>query len=119
MSEATKQKRSIAEVIGLVAVVFVAVSLPAFIVIPSRVRSYPTSPKNRCINNLRSIDWATQQWVLDHNKAETNMPTWEDLKPYLCGTNNLPLPSCPSGGTYTPGSLSNVPTCSISGHVLP
>ena len=120
MSE-TRRKPSAAKIIGMGAAVFAAIALVALILVPNLIDSHlrETPPSSKCINNLRLIDGAKQLWALEHNKTETNVPTWEDLKPYLCGTNNLPLPTCPSGGTYTLGSVSNVPTCSIPGHALP
>jgi hypothetical protein len=117
MSEPNARSRSRSIFFGALYCLVIG-SIVAFIAIPSRV-DRGTSPKSHCINNLRLIDGAKQMWALEHNLAETNLPTWEDLKPYLCGTNNLPLPSCPSGGKYTPGIVSNHPTCSIPGHVLP
>jgi hypothetical protein len=117
----TKRKPSAARIIGLSAVVFVAIALAVVILIPNFIdtRQRETPPASKCINNLRLIDGAKAMWALDHNKTDTNVPTWADLKPYLCGTNNYPLPKCPSGGAYTLGSVTNLPSCSIPGHVLP
>ena len=68
-----------------------------------------------CINNLRLIDEATQQWARNNKwKPEANV-AWNDITPYL----KLKL-TCPLGGNYTIGPTgSNAPTCSITGHVLP
>ncbi len=74
------------------------------------------------MNNLRLLDSAKQTWALEHHKSPDDTPTWADLKPYLTiGTMDAPYPnvSCPSGGTYTLGCMSNKPTCSIAGHALP
>jgi regulator of replication initiation timing len=69
-----------------------------------------------CINNLRQIYAAKQEWALENNKAADAIPTAQDLLPYFKdGT----FPVCPSGGTYTIGAVGEVPTCSIPGHVLP
>ena len=100
-------------------IVVAIIGLLAGIAIPNFIKARETARKNACINNLRLIDGATQMWALDYNQAGTNVPTWENLKPYLCGTNNLALPNCPSGGTYTLRSVSTRPTCSIPSHVLP
>jgi hypothetical protein len=70
---------------------------------------------NVCINNLRQIDAAKNQWALAGGKKPGDVPTAQDLKPYL---KNGVLPVCPSAGIYTIGAVSNVPTCSISGHLL-
>ncbi|HEY9509044.1 MAG TPA: prepilin-type cleavage/methylation domain-containing protein [Verrucomicrobiae bacterium] len=42
-----------------------------------------TPASNSCINNLRQLDGATQQWGLENQKAPTNTPSWSELKPYL------------------------------------
>jgi hypothetical protein len=82
------------------------------------IRNNRESPINTCVNNLRLIDGAEQMWALENNKTNSDMPTWAELQSYL-GRAGYPLPKCPSGGTYTLGAISNRPTCSIPGHVLP
>jgi len=71
---------------------------------------------NMCINNLRQIDAAKQEWALENNKTADDIPTAQDLLPYL---SNLVFPVCPSGGTYTINAVGVPPTCSVPGHVLP
>ncbi|MEI9863616.1 MAG: hypothetical protein WDN00_03480 [Limisphaerales bacterium] len=51
-----------------------------------------------CINNLRQIDAAKQQWALEKNKTAEAIPTAQEIAPYF---KNSVLPVCPSGGTYT------------------
>jgi hypothetical protein len=72
--------------------------------------------RTTCIANLRLIYAAKQAWALEKNKADTDIPTQQDILPYLKGS---VFPVCPSGGTYTIGAVGQLPTCSISGHVLP
>ena len=71
---------------------------------------------NACINNLRQIDGAMQQWALENKKTAEAIPTAQDVAAYL---KNGVLPKCPAGGTYTINSVKTVPTCSIPGHALP
>ena len=71
---------------------------------------------NTCINNLREIDAAKQQWALENDKTADAIPSAQDLWPYL---SNLVFPVCPSGGTYTINAVGVPPTCSVPGHVLP
>lgn len=71
---------------------------------------------NACINNLRMLDAAKQQWALEKNKTATDVPTAQDLLPYF--KDNL-FPTCPDGGTYTLNSLGELPTCTVPGHLLP
>jgi chromosome segregation ATPase len=71
---------------------------------------------NTCINNLRQIDAAKQEWALENDKTADAIPTALDLLPYL---KDGIFPMCPAGGTYTINAVGVLPTCSIPGHVLP
>ena len=96
------------------AVIFVPMMLA--IAIPNFVRARDVAMENACINNLRQIDAAKQQWALENGRKASDVPTAADLKPFF---KNGAFPTCPSGGTYTIGAVSNAPTCSIPGHKLP
>jgi hypothetical protein len=72
--------------------------------------------RKTCLNNLRLIDDAKQQWALEHNIAATVVPAEKDLLPYL---KDGVFPECPDGGTYSLNAVNEVPTCSIAGHTLP
>ena len=72
-----------------------------------------------CINNLRLIDAAKQQWALEFKKQTTDTPTMDDLKPYLGRGPNGEFPTCPDGGTYTIATVGEKPTCTNPAHVLP
>jgi hypothetical protein len=75
--------------------------------------------QNACINNLRQIDAAENQWALENHKKTGDPVTEADIKPYIKLDANGNLPKCPAGGKYTLGKLGETPTCSIPGHVLP
>jgi hypothetical protein len=95
-----------------------AVAVPgmmAAIAIPNFVKARATSQRNACINNLRMIEAAKQQWALEKGKKDGDVPTQDDLMPYLSGH----WPVCPQGGTYTIGAVGEPPTCSIPDHKLP
>src|SRR6266705_5770531 len=66
--------------------------------------------RSYCINNLRQIDGAKQQWALENHKTTNDMPIWEDVRPYF--KNGI---ACPQGGTYILGRVDEPPRCSISG----
>ena len=70
---------------------------------------------NACINNLRQLDGAKQQWALENRKTENATPSTQDILPYLRDG----IPKCPSGGHYTLNAVGAQPTCSIQGHALP
>jgi hypothetical protein len=75
-----------------------------------------TSATNTCINNLRQIDGAKQQWAMEKGKTNTDIPTWTDLSPYIGrGDGDLSNLRCPAGGTYRIRRIEAAPACSIGG----
>jgi len=110
-------------------IVVAIIGLLAAIAIPNFVRARTTSQMDACINNLRLIDAAKQQWALEQSQNSTSQPTGTDLQPYLGHGSTGELPSCPADPTQTwaasyAGNLGVVnvkPQCSIvsSTHVLP
>ena len=95
-------------------IVVAIIGLLAAIAIPNFVRARQTSQTNACINNLRIIDAAKQQWGLEKGQVTTATPSSTDIVPYL-GRSGTLMPSEPLGGTYTINALSVVPYCSIAG----
>jgi len=69
-----------------------------------------------CIDNLRLIDAAKQQWALDKNADANAVPTAQELAPYFQGG---AFPVCPGGGTYAINSMTMPPTCTVHGQVPP
>ena len=49
-------------------IVVAIIGLLAGIAIPNFIKARETARKNTCINNLRLIDAAIQQWALENNK---------------------------------------------------
>jgi len=96
------------------AIVFIP--LLAAIAIPNFVKARDVAMTNQCINNLRMIDAAKNQWALENHKSSDATPTEKDLLPYL---KNDQMPHCPANGTYTIGQVKDSPTCSVPRHVLP
>jgi type II secretory pathway pseudopilin PulG len=66
-----------------------------------------------CLNNLRAIDDAKQEWARASNQADTAVPTQKELLPYL--KDNV-FPVCPGGGKYSINTVNEAPTCSIPAH---
>jgi prepilin-type N-terminal cleavage/methylation domain-containing protein len=102
-------------------IVVAIIGLLAAIAIPNFVRARTTSQMNACINNLRQIDGAVQQWALEQKKSASASVVESDVTPFL--KNSL---VCPSGGTkfsdsYTLVDASTAPACQkvTSTHKLP
>ncbi|HEX4265045.1 MAG TPA: DUF4190 domain-containing protein [Verrucomicrobiae bacterium] len=89
----------------------------AAIAIPNFVKARDTAQKNVCINNLRTIDAAKQQWALENKKTGNDVPTPADLDPYIKG--GFASLHCPKDGVYNINRVAEAPTCSITEHVLP
>jgi len=100
-------------------IVVAIIGLLAAIAIPNFVKARATSQANACINNLRQIDGAKNEFALEKGKAIGTPVTEADIKPYIKLDANGNLPKCPAGGKYTIGKVGEPPTCSIPGHALP
>ena len=96
--------------------VVVVPAVAAAVALPAMAQAKVAAQRNGCINNLRQIDAAKQQWALEKNKQSDAVPTATDLAPYLIKEK---LPRCPQGGIYTLGPVNESPKCSHPGHVLP
>lgn len=106
-------------------IVVAIIGLLAAIAIPNFVKARTTAQMNACINNLRQIDGAIQQWALENKKGAGDAVVEAELAQYLgrggagelLNTGNT---VCPAGGIYTVlGTVSDKPVCSVGGrHVI-
>ena len=107
-------------------IVVAIIGLLAAIAIPNFVRARTTAQQNACINNLRQLDGAKQQWALENRASATATPADSNIQPYLGRGSNGTLPDCPADSqhtfdtSYNIQNLSTAPTCKISTntHVL-
>src|SRR5258705_375311 len=102
-------------------IVVAIIGLLAAIAIPNFIKARTTSQMNACINNLRQVDGAIQQWALETKQSGSAAVTYANISAYL---KNAVI--CPSGGTafsdsYTVADVSTKPVCQkvSSTHVLP
>jgi type II secretory pathway pseudopilin PulG len=104
-------------------IVVAVIGLLAAIAVPSIVRARTQSQTNACINNLRQIDDASQEWALENQKDAGATVAFTDIQPYLRSA-----VICPAAGTgatfadsYTLTTVSNKPACNVvpATHVLP
>jgi prepilin-type N-terminal cleavage/methylation domain-containing protein len=100
-------------------IVVAIIGLLAAIAIPNFVRARTTSQQNACINNLRQIDGAKQQWALEQKVAATASPANTDIQPYMGRGTGGTLPTCPADSSitfatsYTVDTVQNAPACKI------
>ena len=122
----TKTERAAGFTLVEIMIVVAIIGLLAAIAFPNWVKVRSASQASACINNLRQIDGAKQQWGLENKSTPNTLPTLTDIQPYMGRGQTGSLPSCPldSSGTfsasYTIGSLQTAPACNINttNHVL-
>lgn len=97
-------------------IVVAIIGLLAAIAIPNFVKARGTAQKNACINNLRQIDGAKEQWALENKKSAGSAVVNGEVEGYIKGG----APKCPGGGSYTYEAVDTNPSCSLStsGHSL-
>ena len=71
--------------------------------------------KGTCINNLRQIDGAKEQWALENRRKAGDEVEAADISPYLVWKR---LPTCPASGLYSLKKIGEFPACSVDGHAL-
>jgi prepilin-type N-terminal cleavage/methylation domain-containing protein len=98
---------TLVEIIIVVAIIglFTAIAVPNF------VQARAPSQRTTCINNLRQINSAVEQWALEQNAGLNATVSYTDIRSYMKSS-----VVCPSGGTsfsdsYTINGVTNRPTC--------
>ncbi|HEX3797422.1 MAG TPA: prepilin-type N-terminal cleavage/methylation domain-containing protein [Verrucomicrobiae bacterium] len=122
LNRSSKKGFTLIEIMIVVAII----GLLAAIAIPNFVHARTTAQANACINNLRQIDGAKQEWALENKASATSTPADSNIQPYMGRGAGGSLPTCPLDSqntfdtSYTVGNLSTAPLCKISttNHVL-
>jgi prepilin-type N-terminal cleavage/methylation domain-containing protein len=104
-------------------IVVALVGLLASIATPTWVRARTSSQKNTCVNNLRQIEAAKQQWALETKQSTNATPDYSELSGYLKNSASCPAAGTDTtfGGSYEPNDVSTSAACkqSPATHFLP
>ncbi len=98
-------------------IVVAIIGLLAAIAIPNFIKARATSQQNACINNLKQIDGAINEWALETGQSNgTTVTGIATVSAYIKLNSNNLVPSCPAGGTYTTTTVGANPqvSCSLS-----
>lgn len=94
-------------------IVLAIIALLVGIAVPNFIQTRNYSRSSICINNLRLIDAAKEQYAIENNAAVGAATTSNDCLPYL---KNSAFPSCPGTAVaYTTNTVGTYPTCALAG----
>lgn len=100
-------------------IVVAIIGLLAAIAVPNFLRARSTSQQNACINNLRQLDAAVQQWALETGASPSTPVTSDKIEPYLGRGSVGSLPYCPLDSSktfdtsYVIANASTAPVCNF------
>ena len=92
-------------------IVVAIIALLAAIAVPNFLRARKRSQATRCLEDLRIIDSAQDQYAIENNKGTGDTVGWTDIQAYLKNGSVLYNSSGADllGNTYVFGSVDNIP----------
>ena len=90
-------------------IVVAIIALLAAIAVPSFVKARTKSQDSACVNNLRLISGAKDQYGLENDNVAATLVNM--VPDFLKAT-----PDCPAGGSYTVGAYGTDPICTVGGN---
>ena len=100
--------------VELIMVVFI-IGLLIAVLVPNFIRARATTFTNKCVNNLRLIQAAKENYALENPISYSTVPTVDDIRIYM---KNGEMPSEPTGSTYSIKAINTGATCDsgLAGH---
>ena len=95
-------------IVSMIIVILMEVAVPNF------MRARTSGQRATCINNLKQIDAAKEEWAMDTGAPDGAAVQMSDIASvYIRGP--ITGPTCPAGGTYELNPVGTDPVCSLSG----
>ncbi len=94
-------------------IVVAIIGLLAAIAIPNFVKARQTAQTNACINNLRIIDAAVNQYALEAKVSTGAATSTTLLAPYMGRGTTGSWPTGPLGETYIAPAVGTPPVCPV------
>jgi prepilin-type N-terminal cleavage/methylation domain-containing protein len=91
-------------------IVVTTIGLLSAIAVPNFQQARAMTQQNACLNNLKKIDVAKDQYALDNNTSTGVIPSDLALSPYVKGGIQI-AKACPSGGSISVNAIGSDPTC--------
>jgi prepilin-type N-terminal cleavage/methylation domain-containing protein len=100
-------------------IVVAIIGMLAAIAIPNYVRARANSQQSACINNLRQIDGAINEWALETGRSNgASVGGVATVSAYIRLNANGSVPACPAGGAYETANVGSTQQVSCSLNTL-
>ncbi len=93
-------------------IVVAIIGLLAALAVPNFVKARMTAQKNACIQNLKQIDSAKEQWAFENKKTQGDSTAGSET---AINAFMKSAPVCSGGGAYNYSAIGSVPACSLGG----
>ncbi len=98
-------------------IVVLIIGLLLAIAVPNMLNARHRAQANSCIDNLRLIEEAKEQFAMESHLAAGAAVLETDLWPTYLKWNHFPY--CPQSGTYDIAPVGETPTCSVNTGTYP
>lgn len=121
--KAFRNKKSTGFTLVEIMIVVLIIGILLAIAIPNFVQARESSRAKACVANLKQLDSAKQQYMMDKNQSSFASDTqtgsgttlaFPGSGTYLVTQYIRSVPACPAGGLYTTGTDAAVPTCGLA-----
>ncbi len=101
-------------------IVVAIIGLLAAMAIPNFAHARAEAQARACINNLRQIDAAAEEFAMENGRKDGDTISYpNDLTPFIKPNAAHTIPGCPAGGTYSMSAVGGSPICSLGSMVNP